>query len=218
LLIERIRALGVNMEQYFSNKPASKDINKSFEYFFEGKKFNLSSNNGVFSKNAVDFGTELMIKTFLWDNDNSAQKEVDIADAGCGIGIVGVVLGKLMPMAHITMFDINERAVLLSKENAKRNSVMNTNIFLSDLFTGVEKKDFDFVLTNPPIRAGKKIVFNMYEGAFDALKNGGALYVVIQKKQGADSSIEKLNELFGNSVVLEKSAGYKIIKSIKGSV
>lgn len=206
------------MEQYFSNKPTSKEKNRSFEFVFEGNKFIFSSNNGVFSKDAVDFGTELLLKTFSLDTAPKNMEDIKIADVGCGIGVVGVVVGKLYPDASIVMFDINERAVDLSKVNARKNNVTNTRIIVSDLFAGVEDSDFDYIITNPPIRAGKNVIFKLYEESFNKLKENGALYVVIQKKQGAESTGDKLVELFGNCVVLEKKAGFRILKCVKGSV
>ena len=206
------------MEQYFSNKPTSKDKNRAFEFIFEGQKFKFSSNNGVFSKDAVDFGTELLLKAFYLDRANGNMEAVKIVDAGCGIGIVGVILGKMFPEAKLLLFDINERALDLAKENCKNNHISNSQILISDLFSQVEDRDFDYILTNPPIRAGKQVIFNLYEACFHKLKDKGAVYVVIQKKQGADSTREKLIELFGNCSTLEKKSGFKILKSIKGSV
>jgi len=70
-------------------------------------------------------------------------------------------------------------------------------------------------MTNPPIRAGKSVVFSFYEGAYEHLKKGGKLYVVIQKKQGAPSTKAKLESLFGNCETANRKSGYFIFKSIK---
>ena len=80
----------------------------------------------------------------------------------------------------------------------------------------VEDNTYDFVLTNPPIRAGKQVVHSILEDAFNKLKQGGALYVVIQKKQGMPSAKKKMQETFDNVEVLEKSKGYYILRSVKG--
>ena len=73
----------------------------------------------------------------------------------------------------------------------------------------------DAILTNPPIRAGKQIVFRLYEDAYQTLHPGGILYVVIQKKQGAPSSVKKLEEIFGQCEVIEKNKGYWILLAKK---
>jgi 16S rRNA (guanine1207-N2)-methyltransferase len=199
------------MEQYFSKEPTSKNIDKKFEYEFQGEVFQFISNNGVFSKDKVDFGTDLLMRTFFEDVKTPPKT---IVDAGCGIGIIGVVLGKIFKDSQIVLFDINERAIECSRKNAKINAIVNALIKKSDLFLNIEGC-FEVILTNPPIRAGKKVVFNLYQEAYDHLNLGGRLYVVIQKKQGAPSSIEKLKEIFSSCQVLEKEAGYYILKSVK---
>ena len=196
------------MEQYFAKDPSSKSIDKSFEYEFLGEVFRFVTNNGVFSKNKVDFGTDLLMRTFCEDIKTTPKT---IADAGCGIGIVGVVLGRIFKNAKITMFDINERSVECSKENVRKNRIENVGVKNSDLFGNIEET-FELILTNPPIRAGKKLVFDLYQEAYRHLKHGGSLYVVIQKKQGAQSSIEKLKEIFLNCQVLQKKSGYYVLK------
>ncbi|PIB70167.1 methyltransferase, partial [Pseudomonas sp. 2995-3] len=100
----------------------------------------------------------------------------------------------LMPERNIVMVDINERAVELSSLNGELNSLNNTKVFQNDLMEGIIDK-FAAILTNPPIRAGKDVIFNLYEQAYEALLDNGEIWVVIQKKQGAPSTINKLEEL-----------------------
>lgn len=206
------------MEQYFTSKPQSKDNHLQFTYVFQGKTFHFRSNNGVFSKNAVDFGTTLLMEAFVSDIQQTGILPTKIADAGCGIGVVGSVLGKLYAPAPVCLFDVNERALTLAKQNTQANGATHCSHVVSDLFSQIHASDFSHILTNPPIRAGKQLIFKLYEQAHAHLLQGGAFYVVIQKKQGADSTLEKLKSIFGNAFVLDKKAGYRIIKSIKGSV
>ncbi len=116
----------------------------------------------------------------------------------------------------VDMIDINSRAVGLSKENASSNHVSNVIIYESDRFEKVDAKpQFAAILTNPPIRAGKKVVHEIFEGSYSRLVEGGSLWVVIQKKQGAPSAMDKLEQLFGNVEVAEKKKGYFILVSKK---
>ena len=74
---------------------------------------------------------------------------------------------------------------------------------------------FDVIVSNPPIRAGKKVVFDILEKAYDHLNNQGELVIVIQKKQGAPSAKKKMEEVFGNCEIVKRDKGYFILKSIK---
>ncbi len=115
----------------------------------------------------------------------------------------------------VTMCDVNERALELSKMNAKENKVDDRiKIIASSAFENI-KDNYDIIMTNPPIRAGKDLIFSFYEGAYKHLNKGGKLYVVIQKKQGALSTKAKLESLFGNCEIADKKSGYFIFRSIR---
>lgn len=116
----------------------------------------------------------------------------------------------------VDMIDINSRAIGLSKDNAALNSIHNVDIYESDLFEKVDATpQYATVLTNPPIRAGKKVVHEIFEQSYQRLVKGGSLWVVIQKKQGASSAMDKLEQLFGNVEVAVKKKGYFILVSKK---
>jgi len=115
----------------------------------------------------------------------------------------------------IHMVDINERAVQLSQQSADGNGVQNERIYESDGLTEVSETNFAAILTNPPIRAGKETIFRFYEDAYAKMKVDGELWVVIQKKQGAPSTFDKLEEIFGQVEVVDKVKGYWIIKANK---
>lgn len=203
------------MEQYFTQNPTTKDEIFKFNWNALGKEFVFNTSNSVFSKTAVDFGTMTMIETFV---DNEKDFSGSILDLGCGYGPVGIILAKLFYNVNITMIDINERAVKLSLMNAKENNVCDkVNVFQSNIFEQV-KENFERVLTNPPIRAGKETVYEFFDGAYEHLNKDGKLYVVIQKKQGAKSAIDKLESLFGNCKIMYKKSGYFILCSEKNNV
>lgn len=196
------------MEQYFTKNPTTKDDIYKFKWNALGEEFTFNTSNSVFSKSAVDFGTMTMIESFV---ANERGFEGSILDLGCGYGPVGVILSKTMSNVKITMLDINERAVKLSEMNAKENKVADKiTVFQSNILENVEEK-FDRILTNPPIRAGKETVYMFFDKSYEHLNNGGKLYVVIQKKQGANSAIDKLNLLFGNCETIYKKSGYFIL-------
>lgn len=137
-----------------------------------------------------------------------------VLDLGCGYGAIGISLAKLNPNAHITMVDINERAVELAVRNIEQNQIKNAAAFVSDGYQQIYDR-FHTIVSNPPIRAGKKIIYPLFEQSKDFLVPGGCLYLVIQKKQGAKSAADKLRAVFGNCEVINKKGGYWILKSIR---
>ncbi|WP_216831092.1 class I SAM-dependent methyltransferase [Alkalihalobacterium elongatum] len=195
---------------YYSETPSVESNRNRFTFELRGNALRFISDAGVFSKKEIDFGSRLLIDVFQFPN-----VEGDILDMGCGYGPIGLALAKENKDLTVYMADINERAVQLSKENAAENKISNVEIFQSDLFDAFEKNDFAAILTNPPIRAGKDTVHQIYEQAYAKLISGGQLWIVIQKKQGAPSTIEKLKTLFDAVEVVEKKKGYFIIRAEK---
>ncbi|WP_226671020.1 class I SAM-dependent methyltransferase [Metabacillus litoralis] len=194
---------------YYSEKPTVESDRKKWSFTLKGHNFTFQSDRGVFSKNEVDFGSRLLIDSF-----SLSEVEGDILDVGCGYGPIGLSMAKYYDR-HVDMIDINERAVELAKENADLNSIRNVDIFQSNLFEKIEGKSYAAILTNPPIRAGKVVVHSIFRESFNHLVNEGELWVVIQKKQGAPSTIELLQELFSEVEVVVKKKGYYIIKAKK---
>jgi 16S rRNA (guanine1207-N2)-methyltransferase len=197
------------MSHYFKeDKQLEHDIRKK-EYFINDMKLEMFTDRGVFSKEHLDFGTHVLQKNVDVNDQIKA-----IIDMGCGYGPIGLYLAKKYPNCNIYMYDINERAVNLAKENKKLNQISNASVILSDLFDNCDVHA-DLIVTNPPIRAGKQTVFKLYEQAYEHLNQGGHFYCVIQKKQGAPSTYNRLLELFSNCTVIEKEKGYWILLAIK---
>ncbi len=197
-------------EHYYSKDPKVKSQPKELAVTLRQQSFRFITDAGVFSKGDVDFGSRLLAESFV-----IPEVEGDILDVGCGYGPIGLSIAASFPSRKIHMVDVNERALLLSAKNAEVNGISNVEIYSSDALTDVADAGFSAILTNPPIRAGKKTVFSFYEGAFSKLRAGGELWVVIQKKQGAPSTIEHLEKLFGNAETIVKKKGYHIIRAYK---
>jgi len=197
-------------DHYFSEKPTIKSKQKHIKEKVLDHSFTFCVDHGVFSKGGLDFGTRLLIETFR-------KPEVDgqIADVGCGWGPIGIVLAKNYSGIHVQMVDINERSVSLTKENARINDIANVTIRQNNLLDGFGKTEFAAIVTNPPIRAGKDVVFAIYQQAKRLLNSGGDLWVVIQKKQGAASTMRKLEELGFEVTTENKQKGYLIIRGKK---
>ncbi|MRH44825.1 methyltransferase [Aquibacillus halophilus] len=193
-------------EQYFSKQPQSKSNEKTWTFELRENKLSFTSDHGVFSKSEVDFGSRLLIQAF-----SAPEISGDILDLGCGYGPIGLSLAKAFPESKLVLTDINERAISLAKKNAENNDIVNVEFAISDRFEALQNRRFSAILTNPPIRAGKKIIFQMFEESYDALLSRGELWVVIQKKQGAPSTQKKLEEMFDSVEVVAKDKGYYIL-------
>ena len=128
---------------------------------------------------------------------------------------MGLAYGKAYPELSIEMIDVNERALLLAMENAKKNEIHNVDIHESNLYDAVKKSQYEIIISNPPIRAGKTVVHTILEKAYDYLVENGQLVIVIQKKQGAPSAQKKMEEVFGNCERIQWDKGYWILVSTK---
>ncbi|MGY0402389.1 class I SAM-dependent methyltransferase [Carnobacterium jeotgali] len=198
-------------DHYFTNKPTVVSETAAWTYTLRGHEFKFVTDAGVFSKKTVDFGSRLLIEAF----DFSEMIPGDLLDVGCGYGPMGLALAKEDPKRKVEMVDVNERALGLAKQNASNNRLPNVLIHTSDIYESVVGKDFAAIVSNPPIRAGKEVVHGILTGAFELLKKGGTLTIVIQKKQGAPSAKAKMEETFGNAQVMVKDKGYWIVQSVK---
>ena len=210
--LDHLWTFGGKMEQYFTKNPATEKEIFKFEWNVGKEVFYFYTSNSVFSKKGVDFGSMLLIETILNENEDFAGS---ILDLGCGYGPLGIVAAKILKKSFVTMCDVNERALELSRMNAKENKVDDRiKVLASSAFENI-KDNYDIIMTNPPIRAGKDVVFSFYDGAYEHLNKEGRLYVVVQKKQGAPSTKAKLENLFGNCETANKKSGYFIFSCIK---
>lgn len=197
-------------DHYYSKKPQTASKPMLWSFTLRGHMFNFVTDTGVFSKSEVDFGSRVLIDAF-----EIPAITGDLLDVGCGYGPIGLSIAKTAADRVVHMVDINERAIQLSQKNAEGNGVQNVRIYESDGLTDVTENEFAAILTNPPIRAGKETIFRFYQDAYTKLRVGGELWVVIQKKQGAPSTFDKLEEIFGQVEVVDKVKGYWIIKANK---
>ena len=107
------------------------------------------------------------------------------------------------------MIDINKRALHLARRNILENKCSDILIFESDAYAKIKDK-YDLIITNPPIHAGKKKVYEILLEAKNHLTENGKLFFVIHKDQGAKSVIRDLSEKY-KIEVLRKEKGFFII-------
>lgn len=198
------------MEHYYTNNPTTESREKIINSIIADENLKFYTDNGVFSKESVDFGTKTMLESFTTNKENAK-----VADIGCGYGVISIFLAKKYPTYKFTMVDVNNRVLELSKKNIELNKIENkVEVLESSSFDNVEG-NFDIVLTNPPIRAGKKIVHKIMTDSYEHLNPQGELWVVIQKKQGMASCKKLLEDTFSLVEVVSKNKGYYILKAVK---
>lgn len=198
------------MNHYFTDNPHLEENRKEISFRFWCFNYSFLTDNGVFAKDGIDYGT----KTFLDAICTSEELQDEVLDVGCGYGVIGITLKKIFPEKKVTMIDVNHRALKLSEDNAKKNNV-EVEILESDAYSNLQQRVFTDIITNPPIRAGKQVIYKIFEEAYDHLKTEGQLWVVIRKQHGALSAKKKIEEIFGNCSIIKKDKGFFILKAKK---
>ena len=195
------------MEHYFTNNENLKSEIRTINYSYDTNNFVFLSDLGVFSKDKIDYGSKVLVESYLKYNHDNKK----ILDVGCGYGFIGIVLSKVTN-SYVEMVDVNKRALHLTERNINENKV-NAKAYMSDAYQSVKDK-YDVIITNPPIRAGKEKVLEILNGSVEHLNSGGELWFVIRKDQGAKSIVKVLNkELIVENT--EKSKGFYIFRAKK---
>lgn len=194
------------MPQYFDNNDELSHDFHQYSFSLLGEEFSFISDSGVFCKDGLDDGSRLLLETIAkTDLGNS------ILDMGCGIGPIGLLLAHFDKNRHVTLVDVNRRALDCAKQNAAKLGLSSrVDIFESDVYSNINSS-FSTIVTNPPIRAGKKVTYAMYAGAISHLNEGGQLILVIRKQQGASSCQEYLKTIFKEVEVVKSKKGYRIL-------
>ena len=196
------------LEHYFTNNDNLKSEIREIPYTVNNTTFTFLSDNGVFAKNKIDYASAFLTTLFLEHHPKLVGSK--ILDVGCGYGFIGIVVSKLTN-ANVDLIDINKRALHLCERNIKTNKVENCNAYLSDCYENVKNK-YDYIITNPPIRAGKEVVNKILLGAKEHLSSDGELWCIVHKDQGAKSTKKMLEECY-NVEVVGKNKGFYCFKA-----
>lgn len=197
-------------DQYYTADPSSESRPVPCAFPYRGHGLSFMTDAGVFSKGELDAGSRLLL-------DALPPLQGDVLDIGCGWGAIGIAVAKANKQSRVTMLDVNRRALGLCQENCLRNGV-TAEILESDGMAAVLDRKFDAIITNPPIRAGKQVIYKMFAEAAASLNTEGALYLVIRKQQGAESCVKYLKTLFNIVEKLDKSAGFWVLKASEPKV
>jgi len=192
------------MSHYFKNDPGLKSEESIYHVDVLGQPFRFYTDHGVFSKSHLDTGSRVLIEHLNIDDDAKT-----LLDVGAGIGVIGIILKKVHPSLDVTQVDINHRALALNKKNAQLNNV-ETTIIESDLFSAL-KDNYDVIVSNPPIRAGKKVLYALYQSAYKHLNTNGELWIVVRKDQGAKSTVDYLKTIYPQVSIIKRHKGFYVI-------
>ena len=190
-------------DHYFSKAPKTPHKLQSFQVQILGQNLTFRTDSGVFSKSKLDRGTRLLLESI---GTPSAHK---ILDLGCGYGPIGITLAKLNSQAQIYMSDVNMRAVELAGQNAKENKV-SVQVLQGEGFEPFPGEKFDLIVTNPPVRTGKQVIYSLFAQAKEHLTPGGSLVLVIRTQQGAKSCRRKLEEIYPRVSEIERGGGFRV--------
>ena len=197
------------MAHYYTNNTDLKSEKKYITFHYRDQELTFVSDIGVFSKEYIDYGSRVLL-----DNISLTSSQTTLLDVGCGYGTLGLSLKKVYPWIKVEMVDVNERALALAEESVRYNQLDDITIYKSSVYENVKGR-FDVIVSNPPIRAGKKVVFEILEKAYEHLNQSGELFLVIQKKKGSPSAKKKMEEVFGNCEIVKRDKGYFVLKSVK---
>lgn len=194
------------MPQYFDNDPRLADQTSSYTFSFLGQNFAVQSGSGVFSKNNLDTGTRILLETVI----EKAKPAENVLDLGCGTGVAGVVISRFW-RCHVTGIDINEKAAKLAEENY-RSSGVNGTAAVQD---GIQEGLYDCILFNPPIRAGKEVIYRLFDQCAAHLISSGSLWIVMRKQHGAQSAMDYLSRLGLQVSRIARNKGFWVIEAVK---
>ncbi len=192
-------------EQYYTPDPTCASRPAACAFSWRGQMLRFTTDAGVFSRGELDKGTRLLL-------DALPEISGRVLDLGCGWGAIGVTVGKKYPHVQVTMADVNHRALALAQDNAEKNGV-SLRCLESDGMAALMGETFDAVITNPPIRTGKQVIYKMFADIAACLAPGGSLYLVIRKQQGAESCMKYLKTLYAQVEKLSRSEGFWVLKA-----
>lgn len=196
-------------EHYFTVHPKAKLKLGLIRTSLRGKAFTFLTASSVFSKTRLDTGTRLLIESMLLPATGF------VLDLGCGYGAVGIAAATFNPHLHIVMTDVNVRAVNLAKQNMDINHVANAEARCGYLYEPVKNLKFNCVLSNPPVTAGMATVKAIISEAPKVMAENATFQMVIKSKIGGKTLPPVFNEVFGNSTIIARESGYRVLMGEK---
>jgi 16S rRNA (guanine1207-N2)-methyltransferase len=197
------------MQHYFTTRPQVVSRPREVRAHLRGRTWAFLTDRGVFGHRGVDAGTRLLIDTMV------VRSKDHVLDLGCGYGAAGIVAATLASQGRVVMIDINERAVALAAENARRHGLTNVEALQGDGVEPLAGRRFHVIVTNPPIRAGRGVLRRLFRDAYEHLHPHGRFYFVARTAQGAKTLAREVSEIFGGVQEAAKAGGYRVYYAVK---
>ena len=154
--------------------PVDSYFKKSIAYGCKGQYFTFDVAHTLFSSFEVDDGTDLLLRTM----DVAAPRT--ILDLGCGCGVIGIVLARFFPEAHVTMVDKDLLAVRYTQRNVIINDAQRAVAFGSVATEQVPPGQFDLIVSNIPAKIGDDAIEQEFIlEPLQRLRPGGDIWFVV---------------------------------------
>ncbi len=175
----------------------------------DGRTLSFRTQSGVFSQYGPDEGTLLLLDVAL----PRIKPHMTVLDLGAGVGIIGIAAATRTTRGEVWMVDVDVRATRLAQENVQLNGIENAHVVLSDITLDLpERLRFDLVLSNPPTHSGKEVLQSFVGEAFDLLRPGGSLFVVVNRLLSVK---DMMQEAFGHVEQMERRKGFIVLRAEK---
>jgi 16S rRNA (guanine1207-N2)-methyltransferase len=149
---------------------------KRIDYAINRQRFAFDAADLLFSTYSIDSGTQFLLRYMLAGIDQPRS----VLDLGCGYGVIGIVLARFYPEAHVVMVDKDLLAIRYTRHNVGINAVHNTEIFPSIGTSDIHGKMFDLIVSNVPGHIGDlAIEQDFLLKPLDLLNTGGAYWFVV---------------------------------------
>jgi len=202
-------------EHYFSLNPRSKFQRYEVKLVLKSRIFKFKTSTGVFSHKKVDLGTKVLLKY------SKIPIKGTIADLGCGYGIIGIVISKLNPKLAVHFYEINKRAIQLTRKNVELHNLTKYEIYEGDFLDSLNenRQFYDAMYINPPIKIGQDIYVSKIMSAIEFLNKNSSIFIIIKRNLGAQGFINKIRNIFMSkeeldtiNIKIKKSSGYWLIE------
>ncbi len=198
---------GPAAEHYSTHTPQSRPRPRVIRAALRGHPWAFQAAGGVFSQRGVDPGTRLLIDTMR------VNRADQVLDLGCGYGPIGLVAASLAIRGTAWLVDANQRAAALAAANAAAHGLRNVRVIVADGASAIRDGTMDVVITNPPIRAGRRVVAGFIADARRVLRPGGRFYLVARTAQGAKTLGRLIEERFGMVRQMSAAGGYRVYEA-----
>jgi 16S rRNA G1207 methylase RsmC len=150
---------------------------KIISYKFDAHNLKFMVSQNLFSSQVIDYGTQRLLRTLLFENVNNFNKALDL---GCGYGPIGIILKKINPKSEVQMVDSDALAIEYTKANAELNDAsQNLTAYGSLGYDSVKDTNFDLIVSNIPAKVGEKVLSHMIKDAGAHLTNDGRVIIVV---------------------------------------